>query len=148
LAAVVPIPNTVFEPGLRTTTVLYGLHFRPGVGEIAREELVRRFAGDLVPVGPGDTVEITGTAPAAAARSEVIDDRLPSVELATLILVAAAVGVFFRSLVAPVIALATVAVAYATVRLCTLGSRPVYHPGKTFPPVRETKPPRLPGIPT
>ena len=93
LAAVVPIPNTVFEPGLRTTTVLYGLHFRPGVGEIAREE-------------------------------------------------------FFRSLVAPVIALATVAVAYATVLLCTLGSRPVYHPGKTFPPVRETKPPRLPGIPT
>ena len=94
--------------------------------------MVRRFAGDLVPVGPGDTVEITGTAPAAAARSEVIDDRLPSVELATLILVAAAVGVFFRSLVAPVIALATVAVAYATVRLCTLGSRQLYHAIRRF----------------
>ena len=110
--------------------------------------MVRRFAGDLVPVGPGDTVEITGTAPAAAARSEVIDDRLPSVELATLILVAAAVGVFFRSLVAPVIALATVGS-----RVCDSSSMhprvaPIIPCRKTFPPVRETKPPRLSGIPT
>ena len=130
LAAVAPVPNVVLEPGARPTTILYYLYFRREVGRVEGLDLARRFATEQVApqevggpqAGPeaGAAAEraeqayvgVTGSEPAAEVRSNIIPKRLPWVTGATALLVALAVGLHFRSLVAPFVNLATVAVAY------------------------------------
>jgi RND superfamily putative drug exporter len=114
LAAVAPVPNVVLEPGARPTTILYYLYFRPGVNRVEALDLARRFAQRHVAPQAGEQayVGVTGSEPAAEVRSNIIPDRLPWVTGATALLVALAVGLRFRSLVAPFVNLATVGIAY------------------------------------
>lgn len=83
LAAAIPVPNTVHEPGSASTTILYVLHFWPGTGSAESVEVARHFAAEYVPAGPGEFVGVTGTVPATAARAAVIQDWLMPVTLAT-----------------------------------------------------------------
>ena len=55
-----------------------------------------------------------GAVPARARQSELVEQALPKVELATLLLVALIVGVHFRALGAPLLTLGAVAAAYLT----------------------------------
>jgi len=112
LAAVIPVPNTVFEPGLQPTTILYFLYFRPEVGSVERYELAQRFADRYVDAADGEFVGVTGTEPASIARSAVIPEWLPVVTLATIALIVVAVGLFFASPIAPLVNLLTVGIAY------------------------------------
>ncbi len=112
LAAAIPVPNTAIEPGTASTTILYVLHFRPGTGSTESTEVARRFAAEYVPAGPGEFVGVTGTVPATVARAAMIQDWLVPVTLATIALIAVAVGLFFRSPIAPMVSLLTVGIAY------------------------------------
>jgi RND superfamily putative drug exporter len=68
---------------------------------------------------------VTGAIPARGAQREVIADHLPLVELATVLLVVAAIGLHYRALLAPLVTLGAIAIAYlVTVRMTAwLGQR-------------------------
>ncbi|MGH3821402.1 MAG: hypothetical protein ACRDRA_00930, partial [Pseudonocardiaceae bacterium] len=109
LVAVIPVPDTAVKPGsvftTTPTTILYFLHFRPGTGSSESAEIARRFAADYVPAGSGEFVGVTGSVPAIAARSAVIKEWVPTVTWATIALIAVAVGLFYRSPIAPLVTL-------------------------------------------
>ncbi len=112
LAAVIPVPGTVLDPGSAPTTMLYLLHFRPGTGGTESVELARRFAAEYVPALPGQYVGVTGTVPATVARSAVIQEWVPVITLATIVLIALAVGLFYRSPIAPLVTLLTAGISF------------------------------------
>ncbi|MGH3478451.1 MAG: MMPL family transporter [Nocardioidaceae bacterium] len=111
LAAMIPVPDTALQPGSVPTTILYFLHFRPGTGGTESVEVARRFAG-YVRAGPGEFVGVTGTVPATVARSAVIKEWVPVITLATIVLIAVAVGLFYRSPIAPLVTLLTAGISF------------------------------------
>ncbi|MGH4008189.1 MAG: MMPL family transporter [Pseudonocardiaceae bacterium] len=112
LAAVIPVPDTALQPGSVPTTILYFLHFWPGTGGNESVEVARRFAAEYVAAGPGEFVGVTGTVPATVARETVIKEWVPAVTLATIVLIALAVGLFYRSPIAPVVTLLTAGISF------------------------------------
>lgn len=113
LAAVVPVPNTALEPEERLTTILYYLYFRPEVNRGETRASAERFANAHVAPQTGQAyVGVTGSVPAADERGIIVRERLPLVELATAVLILLAVGIHFRSPVAPLVSLATVLIAF------------------------------------
>ena len=107
------VSNAVGFPPLlreRSTTSLTYLFFDPAVGREDQSRLIdrliaTRFSSDAV-------VRVTGPVPARAAQSDVIKERLLWVEIATVLLVAFAVGLHFRSIGAPLLTLVAVAASY------------------------------------
>ncbi len=66
-------------------------------------------------------VGITGAIPARAEQADLIEERLPLIELVTVGIIVLAVALYLRSPLAPLVALLTVAVAYlVSVRLVAL----------------------------
>jgi RND superfamily putative drug exporter len=110
-----PVLNTVgVEPFTRErrTTALTFLFVDPDIGPVGRTGLARLLA-ERTAGAPGDaTVGVTGAVAARTAQSDEITSALPLVELGTVILVALTVGLHFRTVVAPLVTLATVAIAY------------------------------------
>jgi putative drug exporter of the RND superfamily len=111
-----PLPN---QRGLvpssredRTTIVTY-LYFTPGETSVFdQEELAARFADEQVS-DPGDAlVGVTGAAPARVEEWRAIEQGLPWVTLATIVLIALVLGIHFRSPVAPLVALFAAGIAY------------------------------------
>ncbi len=108
----------------RSTTLLAPLLFGPDIGQNGRIGAARRFADRHVrPDVPRAFVGVTGAIAARAQQADVIAEHLPLVEIATLLLVLVAVGLYFRSVLAPLVNLVTVALAYLiSIRLvATLG---------------------------
>jgi len=108
----------------RSTTIVVPLLFAPDIGQTGRIGSARRFAEDHVaPAAPGASVGVTGAIAARAQQADVISEHLPLVEIVTLLLVLATVGLYFRAVLAPLINLLTVAIAYLiSIRLvATLG---------------------------
>jgi putative drug exporter of the RND superfamily len=109
-----PLVNTAGAvPGSRevsTTAVTY-LYFDPEVGLQARDRLAhwftdRRFEPDDALVG------VTGVVPARVEQGRLIQDALPLVEVATVVLIALVIGLTYRTPVAPLLTLLAVAVAF------------------------------------
>ena len=95
----------------RSTAIVTYLFIDPALGMEARRNLARRLNA-LTVSRPGQFVGTTGLAPARAEQSRLVADRLPLIELATVLLVALAVGLRFRALGAPLLTLVAVATAY------------------------------------
>jgi len=95
-----------------STTALTYLLFAPEVDQDDRRILAERLVERYVEPGYRGFVGSTGAIAARAEQAEVIEDSLPLVELATLLLVALVVGLHFRAIGAPVASLAAVALAY------------------------------------
>jgi putative drug exporter of the RND superfamily len=70
------------------------------------------FAAGLRQATGAETAHVTGALPAAAAESNLVDEHLLWVEIATVVLVVAILTVYFRSLVIPLLCLAGVGLAY------------------------------------
>jgi RND superfamily putative drug exporter len=98
------------EPG--PASVITYLAFDPGAS-IAHQTRVARDYIAAAPIPDGARADLTGTYPAQQEQMETIDDRLPLVVGITLALIVLVVGLVFRSVVAPLVVLGTVAVAYA-----------------------------------
>ncbi len=108
----------------RSTTTLLPLLFPPSVGQNGRVGAAEEFAESYVrPAAPGARVGVTGAIAARGEQADVISENLPLVELATVLFVLIAVGLYFRAALAPLINLVTVALAYLiAIRLvATLG---------------------------
>lgn len=115
IAGAFPVTNTLgLLPGSseQSTTAVTYLFFRPDLTFREQTEAARRFAGAAVNE-PGDAlIGITGAIPARLQQTDVILRYLPVVEIATVVLISLIVGLYFGSLVAPLIALFTSGIAY------------------------------------
>ncbi len=121
IAGAFPITNTLgVFPGSheRSTTAITYLFFEPNVSIDDQTSLAERFAREQVNA-PGDAlVGVTGPAPARSAQSKIILDRLPLVEVATVLLIALIVGLTFRAVGAPLATLFTAGIAYLIAIRC------------------------------
>jgi RND superfamily putative drug exporter len=115
LIAAVPLINTLSIVPASTedsTTAITYLFFGPDVTLVEQDEAASRFAAQEIQE-PGDAlIGVTGAIPARVEQTRVILRYLPFVEVATVVLIALIMGLTFRSLVAPLVALGTSAVAY------------------------------------
>ncbi|MEN3267773.1 MAG: putative drug exporter of the superfamily [Pseudonocardia sp.] len=75
--------------------------------DLGEQDVIARDSPQLLEQPPGGLVGATGTIPLQAAQGRIVTDSLPTVELATLAVIALIVGISFRSAVAPVITLIT-----------------------------------------
>jgi hypothetical protein len=79
----------------RSTTTIIPLLFAASVGQNGRIGAARSFArGHITPAAPGAFVGVTGAIAARAEQADVIADRLPLVEIVTVLFVLAAVGLY------------------------------------------------------
>ena len=113
--AAIPLVNTP-APGVRwgerDTTALTYLFLAPELNLVERDQAARRYAAALGRPAPGTTRGITGAGPARLQQFQAIDDVLPWIELATVLVILLIVAVYFRSIGAPLVTLATAAIAY------------------------------------
>jgi putative drug exporter of the RND superfamily len=109
----IPLPFARERGTTTLTGLLFGLEFNQS----------RRVAGglafvDALAVPPEHFVGVTGAIPGRAAQAELIEERLPLIELVTVAMITLTVALYLRALLAPLVTLLTVAVAYmASVRL-------------------------------
>ncbi|MGH3092848.1 MAG: MMPL family transporter [Gaiellaceae bacterium] len=100
-------------PGSReisTTAVTY-LYFEPDLGLEARDRLAHWFTDRRF--GPEDSlVGVTGVVPARVEQGRLIEEALPLVEAATIVLIALVIGITYRALVAPLLALFAVGTSF------------------------------------
>ena len=123
-----PITNTAaLLPGSRelgTTAVTY-LFYEPDASLNARDALAHSYAARIVADGDAHT-GVTGPVSARLEQWRRIEDALPRVELATVLLIAVILGATFRAPGAPLVALGGAAVAYL------VAARVVAQAGRTF----------------
>ncbi len=98
----------------RSTTLLSPLLFAPDIKRNGRIDSATRFAEHHMRpmVGEEAYVGVTGAIAARATQAEVITEHLPLFEIATLLFVLIAVALYFRALLAPIVNLVAVAIAY------------------------------------
>jgi RND superfamily putative drug exporter len=94
-----------------TTAITY-LYFDPST-DIARQDLLtRRFAEKYVNAKDDALVGVTGAIPARMQEWREIEEGLPWVTLATVLVIALILGIHFRSPVVPVVTLLAAGIAY------------------------------------
>ncbi len=115
------VSNTLGEPPFSresSTTAITYLFFGPQVDRDARERLAERFVERRIEPFYDGFVGVTGSVSARIQQAEQITASLPLMELGTVVLVALVVGLHFRAVGAPLVALLAVAVAYlSSIRL-------------------------------
>ncbi len=118
IAGALPVTNTLGGASFareRSTAAITYLFFRPSVGRDDRQRLAQRFIDRRIEPDNGHAFAgVTGAVAARSQQSELIGDKLPLVEAATVLLVALVVGLHFRALGAPLVTLLAVGVSYLT----------------------------------
>jgi putative drug exporter of the RND superfamily len=94
----------------RGTTAITYLGFPSELTPNQQDELARKYA-QVVSV-PGAPAAATGFIPGSIAQSDAIEDGLVWVEIAAILVVALILGLYLRSPVAPLVALAAAGLAY------------------------------------
>ena len=113
------------------TATVSSLLFELDVSQGRREAAARRYIRALD--APATSYAgATGVIPARAEQADLIREGLPKVELLTVVLISLIVGLSLRSALAPVVTLATVAVAYVvSIRLVAVIGKSI---GVSVPP--------------
>ncbi len=116
-----PVVNTakLFPASTESgTTAITYLFTDPGLSFAEQDRLARAWARQYVDRPEDSLVGVGGTVPARVEQASVLKRSLPFVETATLVAILLVVGLNFRSVVAPLVALAVAAVCYlVTVRV-------------------------------
>lgn len=121
-----PVTNTeALFPGSneRNTTALSYLFMPPWAGFATQTRAAERFADRFLSDPDDAFVGVTGSVPARAEQADIVEESLPLVEAATLAAIVLIVGLYFRSVVAPLLALVTAGVAFVvTIRVAGLAT--------------------------
>ena len=115
LAGAFPLPNgagLLKGTNERSTTVITFLYFRPGTSFGTQTAGARQYARWYLGRPSDHVVGVTGPVPAEYEQSQVIGRDILWVELFTVLAIALIVGLRFRSVGAPLAALACAATAY------------------------------------
>jgi RND superfamily putative drug exporter len=113
----VPLVDT---PGLlasqksATTLVVY-LYIPTVLSEVEQQEAAERFAAGLGRVSGAEAVKVTGALPGTRAEAEVANSHILWVEIATVVVVVGILAFYFGSFGVPLLALASVGIAYLLV---------------------------------
>jgi RND superfamily putative drug exporter len=104
-------PGLLESKRLGSTLVVY-LYIDPLLSENEQTEAVDGFASELQQATGAPTVHVTGAVPASRAETNIANDDLVLVTVATIALVVIILALYFRSLGIPLLGLGTVAIAY------------------------------------
>jgi RND superfamily putative drug exporter len=115
IRATVPLSNAVVRvpSGERGTTAITYLLFAPDASLDDRTAVAQRYARQTLGGPRAAVVGVTGAAPAREAQFHEIEQALPLVEAASVVLIALIMALAFRSIGAPLVAMAAAGVAYA-----------------------------------
>lgn len=127
IAGALPITNTlglIAPEGAEGDTIITFLFFRPEVGLGEREHLANRFVAQHLDPRFDAPVGVTGAVPGRLEQARLVNERLPLVELVTVVLILAIVSIHFRAPGAAIVALTAAAVGYlVSVRLIAFALR-------------------------
>jgi len=115
LAGAFPLPNTaglLVGTGEHSTTIITFLYFQPGTSFSQQTAGANEYARWYLGQPTDHVVGVTGPIPAEYAQSQIIQDHVLWVELFTVLAIALILGVRFRSVGAPLAALACAGTAY------------------------------------
>ena len=115
LMAALPVLNDQrVMPGAHEdgTTIVTYLYFDPASSWVDQERTAQLYARDLRATPGAGVVGVTGSIPARMAQDDQIFAHLDLVEIATVLLIGLILAVTFRSLLAPVVALAAGVLSY------------------------------------
>ena len=111
----IPITNTGrLFPGSRelSTTAITYLFLSPELSIGDQRSLAEAWAEQNVGLPEDHLVGVTGAVPARVEEAHRVEDSLPYIELATVLLIATILGVTFRSIGAPLVTLLSAGLAY------------------------------------
>ena len=121
LLGAIPITNSLslYGPGSeRNTAVLTYLFMNPISSFSSQQEAAQRYIDQHLGRPEDHVVGVTGSVPARAQQADLVNENLPRLELFTVLAIIVLVGLTFRSIVAPLIALVCSALAFVvTTRL-------------------------------
>ena len=106
----VNVAKLASNPGPRTMVVF--LFLKPSLAEGGSTAAAHDFADRLQKATGIPSIDVSGPVPARFADAQISMDKLPWVEVATLLLVVGILGLYFRAIGVPLLGLATVAIAY------------------------------------
>jgi RND superfamily putative drug exporter len=106
----VPLPGVRWRE--RQTTIVTYLFPAQDLNLDARSRAARAYVATLPPPSAGTTRGISGAGPARLAQWDEIDKALPWMEAATILTILVIVAVYFRSVGAPLVTLATAGLGY------------------------------------
>ena len=106
----VPLPGVRWAE--RETTIVTYLFLAPELNLDERSRAARAYVATLPPPSAGTTRGISGAGPARLAQWDEIDKALPWMEAATILTILVIVAVYFRSVGAPLVTLATAGLGY------------------------------------
>ncbi len=114
IKAALPITNAVggVPADERGTTGLTYLYFPPSLSLEDSTGQAHRYADRALGGRGGSVVGVTGAAPARLAQFTEIENSLPIIEAASIALIFVVVAIAFRSLGAPLVALATAGITF------------------------------------
>lgn len=104
-------PGLLESKRLGSTLVVY-LYVDPALSEGEQVEAVDGFATDLQQATSAETVNVTGAVPASRAETNIANQDLLWVTVATIALVLTILALYFRSVGIPLLGVGTVAIAY------------------------------------
>ncbi|HET9591810.1 MAG TPA: MMPL family transporter, partial [Solirubrobacterales bacterium] len=104
-------PGLLESKRLGSTLVVY-LYVDPALSENEQTDAVDGFASELQRATGAPTVHVTGAVPASRAETNIANDDLIWVTVATIALVVIILALYFRSIGIPLLGLGTVAIAY------------------------------------
>jgi RND superfamily putative drug exporter len=107
----VDMPGLLASHQTATTLVVY-LYIPTILSEDEQQEAAEGFAAGLSRVSGAEAVKVTGSLPGTRAEDDVATSHILWVEIATAVLVVAILAFYFGSLWVPLLALATVGLAY------------------------------------
>ena len=114
IKAALPISNSARDvpAGERGTTAITYLYFPPSLSLDTTTADAHRYANRALGGPRGSVVGVTGAAPARLAQYSQIESSLPIIEAASIALIFVVVAIAFRSLGAPLVALATAGITF------------------------------------
>lgn len=115
LLGALPLTNTVRVSGFESetnTTVLTYLFMSPRSSFARQQAAAERYVAENLERPEDHVVGVAGTVPARAEQARLVAENLPRLELLTVLAIFVLVGLSFRSLVAPVLALGCAGLAF------------------------------------
>jgi RND superfamily putative drug exporter len=115
IRAAIPLSNAAVRTpsGERGTTAITYLFYAPDTSLDDKTAVAQHYAQQTLGGPRAAVVGVTGAAPAREAQFHEIEHALPLIEAASVVLIALIVALAFRSVGAPLVALAAAGVAYA-----------------------------------
>jgi putative drug exporter of the RND superfamily len=115
IRAAIPISNAAVRSpsGEKGTTAITYLAFPSDASVSDQNDAAHRYASQALGGPAASVVGVTGSGPAREAQFHEIEDALPLIEAASVALIAIIVGLAFRSIGAPLVALTAAAASYA-----------------------------------